>query len=575
MKFQELKKNLKKDFTGLKTIKVALLGDSATQFLAMAIKASGYEAGLNIELYEADYDLVYESLMDADHKIYKEKYDYIILFHSTEKLLQSFYKTTHRDQKEFFVSIQNYFETLTGFIRKNSSAGIILNNFNEINDGVFGNFASKTASSFIYQQRKINIALQDLAAENKNIFIADILSLVNLAGSKNVSSAKWYITSQNIFILDFLPEVAKAFTDILAALSGKIKKCLIMDLDNTLWGGIIGDDGIENIQIGDLGIGKAFTGLQYWAKELKKRGILLAVCSKNDEIIAKTVFENHPDMVLRLDDISIFVANWSNKGDNIKYIQEVLNIGMDSLVFIDDNPFERNLVKTMHPQVCVPDLPEDPANYVSYLQSLNLFETASFTEEDTIRTKQYKEESERVVLQQSFESVDEYLNSLQMLAKVEEITSYNIGRCAQLTQRSNQFNVTTIRYTEQQLTSFIEDGGKAICISLKDKFGDYGLISLVLLEPIDDAVKINTWIMSCRVLKRGVEEFAVNEMVNAALRLNATTLRGLYIPTPKNGMVKDIYSNMGFTESETGSASLQLAGFTYFKTFIQKDSHGK
>ena len=575
MKFQELKKNLKKDFTGLKTIKVALLGDSATQFIAMAIKASGYDAGLNINLYEVDYDLVYETLIDQDHKIYTEKYDYIILFHSSEKLLQSFYKTSSDRQKNFFEDRSVYFETITNLIKKNSSAGIILNNFNEINDGVFGNYSSKTASSFIHQQRKINIALQDLAASTKNIFIADLLSLVNIAGSKNVTSAKWYLTSQNSFILDFLPEVAKSYTDILAALSGKIKKCLIMDLDNTLWGGIIGDDGIENIQIGDLGIGKAFTGLQYWAKELKKRGILLAVCSKNDEIIAKTVFENHPDMVLRLDDISIFVANWSNKGDNIKFIQEVLNIGMDSLVFIDDNPFERNLVKSMHPQVCVPDLPEDPANYVSYLQSLNLFETASFTEEDTIRTKQYKEESERVVLQQSFESVDEYLRSLQMVATVEEINAYNVGRCAQLTQRSNQFNLTTIRYTEQQLTTFINDGGKAICVSLKDKFGDYGLISLVLLEPIDDAVKINTWIMSCRVLKRGVEEFAVNEMVNAALKLNTTRLNGIYIPTPKNCMVKDIYINMGFTESDAGSASLHLAGFTYFKTFIQKDSHGK
>ena len=571
MKFQELKKNLKKDYTGLKTIKVALLGDSATQFLAMAIKASGYNAGLDIELYEADFDLVYESLMDADHKIYKEKYDNIILFHSTEKLLQSFYKTTHRDQKEFFVSIQNYFETLIGFIRKNSSAGIIFNNFNEINDGVFGNFASKTTSSFIYQLRKINISLQDLAAENKNIFIADILSLVNLAGSKNVSSAKWYITSQNIFILDFLPEVAKAFTDILAALSGKIKKCLIMDLDNTLWGGIIGDDGIENIQIGDLGIGKAFTRLQYWAKELKKRGILLAVCSKNDELIAKAVFENHPDMVLRLDDISIFVANWSNKGDNIKYIQEVLNIGMDSLVFLDDNPFERNLVKTMHPQVCVPDLPEDPANYVSYLQSLNLFETASFTEEDTIRTKQYKEESERVVLQHSFESVDEYLRSLQMVATVEEINAYNVGRCAQLTQRSNQFNLTTIRYTEQQLTTFINDGGKAICISLKDKFGDYGLISLILLELKDAVCLINTWIMSCRVLKRGVEEFAVNKMIKTAEKFNCIEIKGNYISTPKNRMVSKLFENMGFTQINGNLSILKSANFIALKTNVKKE----
>lgn len=570
MTFQEIKKNLKKDFSGHKSVKIALLGDSATQFLAMAIRGSGYNAGLNIEVYEGDYDLIYETVLDTESRIYSDNFDYIILFHSTEKLSESFYKSGPEEQRGFPAKTETYFRNLIATIQKNTKAGIIITNFPEINDSVFGNFASKTPSSFLNRLRKINISLQDIAGETKNVFIADVLSLVNNEGRKNAVSAKWYITSHNVFVLDFLSVVAKCFTDILSALSGKFKKALILDLDNTTWGGIIGDDGIENIQIGELGIGLAFTELQYWAKELKKRGILIGICSKNDEHIAKEVFEKHPDMILRMEDISIFVANWSNKGDNIKYIQEVLNIGMDSIVFIDDNPFERNLVRSMCPEATVPELPEDPADYLSYLQSLNLFETVSHTEEDAVRTKQYQEETKRVVMQQSFESVDEYLASLDMEARVEEINSFNLARCAQLTQRSNQFNLTTIRYTEEQLKAFIENGGKAICISLKDKFGDYGLISLLLLGKKEHEMHINTWIMSCRVLKRGVEELAVNKAVQLARHEGCAELHGKYMPTPKNGMVKQLYRTMGFEQINDTESILKCTNFAPLKTFIKK-----
>lgn len=569
MNFNQLKKNLKKDYTGLKPVKVALLGDTATQLLAMAIRGQGFEAGLDVEIYETDYDLIYETVINIEDKLYTEKYEYIFIFQSTQKLQSNFYKLPIEQRKTFAEDQKSYLENLIQIISKNCSAKIISFNFPEINDGVFGNFASKTESSFLFQLRKFNVELQHIAQANKNIFIADVLSAVNNIGQKEAMSAKWYITSQNVFQLEFLPIVAKICTDILLAFTGKFKKCLIMDLDNTMWGGIIGDDGLENIEIGDLGIGKAFTQLQYWAKELKNRGILIAVCSKNDEHIAKEVFEKHPDMVLRMEDISIFVANWSNKGDNIKYIQEVLNIGMDSLVFIDDNPFERNLVKTMLPDVTVPELPEDPAEYLPFLQSLNLFETVSFTEEDTIRTKQYQEESKRVIMQQSFESVDEYLGSLQMEATVETINNFNLARCAQLTQRSNQFNLTTIRYTEDQLQQFLSKGGEAICISLKDKFGDYGLISLILLEKKENVAEVNTWIMSCRVLKRGVEELAVNEIVAASQQMNCDKVIGKYLPTPKNGMVKELYKNMGFVALNENESTLYCNDFNPFKTHIK------
>jgi FkbH-like protein len=241
-----------------------------------------------------------------------------------------------------------------------------------------------------------------LSQNTNNLFINDIVSLQIQFGSSFIIDNKFYINSDITFSLDFLPHVAKSTLDIIKSIEGKINKCLILDLDNTIWGGIIGDDGVEGIQIGHLGIGKAFTELQQWFKQLKERGIILAICSKNTEAIAKEPFINHPEMILKLEDIAVFIANWETKVDNIKYIQSILNIGFDSIVFIDDNPFERNFVKENIPEINVPDLPEDPVDYLSFLRSLNLFETSGFTSEDTERTHLYQEEAKRQVFKKSF-----------------------------------------------------------------------------------------------------------------------------------------------------------------------------
>jgi FkbH-like protein len=232
---------------------------------------------------------------------------------------------------------------------------------------------------------------------------------------------------------------------------GKFKKCVVLDLDNTVWGGIIGDDGLENIQVGSLGIGKAFTEFQYWVKKLKNRGVIVAVCSKNTESVAKEPFEKHPDMVLKLDDIAVFIANWENKVDNIRKIQQILNIGFDSMVFLDDNPFERNMVRENIPGLLVPELPEDPAEYLEYLYTLDLFETVSYTDNDAERTRQYQIEAQRITLFEKFTNEDDFLESLNMVSVVESFSKFNIPRVAQLSQRSNQFNLRTIRYTEADL----------------------------------------------------------------------------------------------------------------------------
>jgi FkbH-like protein len=295
------------------------------------------------------------------------------------------------------------------------------------------------------------------------------------------------------------------------------------------------------------------------------------VCSKNDELIAKEPFEKHPDMVLKLEDIAVFVANWDNKADNIRYIQSILNIGFDSMVFLDDNPVERSMVKTHIPQVHVPELPEDPSLYLDHLLKLNLFETASFSEEDEQRTKQYQEEAGRAIAQKSFTNEDDFLASLNMTSEVKPFDAFNTPRVAQLSQRSNQFNLRTVRYTEEDVKQLASSSKHAtFTFTLKDKFGDNGLISMVILEKRKEDLFIETWLMSCRVLKRGMENFTLNTLVDFAKANGFTRIIGEYIPTAKNGMVKDHYKNLGFSE-ENGTWVLNVNSYQTKKCFIHAE----
>lgn len=569
--FNELKRNLKKDFSTLKKVKVALLGDTSTQFLNQALKGTAFDFNFNFEVFETDFNQIELQIFNTDSELYSYQPDFIIIFYASHKLLNKFYKTNPSERAYFAENKIVQINDICSTINKHLNTKIILYNFPEIDDHVYGNYANKNKSSWLFQQRKLNYELAELSTNISNLFLCDLSGIQNQFGKSNMFRPSVYVNSEMVLNIDILPAVAERTISIINALDGKIKKCLILDLDNTMWGGIIGDDGLENIQIGGLGIGKAFSELQYWAKELKNRGIILAVCSKNTESIAKEPFEKHPDMVLRLDDIAVFVANWENKAANIKHIQSILNIGFDSMVFLDDNPFERNMVREHIPAITVPELPEDPAEYLEYLYTLNLFETVSISELDAERTKQYQVEAKRMQLQQSFVNEDDFLISLDMVSVVEPFNKFNTPRVAQLSQRSNQFNLRTIRYSESEITGLgINPEYCTFSFTLEDKFGDNGLICVVILKRENsDTYFIDTWFMSCRVLKRGMENFVLNTIANYAQNQKASFLKGEYIATAKNEMVKDHYKNLGFNSSD-GFWILDLKNYQNKKTFIQK-----
>ena len=573
--FKQIKRLLKQDSTNLLEVKVALLGDTATQFLATAIKGVGVERGYYINLFEAEYNQVGRQVLDPTSDLHAFGTKYTVVFQSTHKLLEAYSLVTVNGEG---LTVNGLFEERLNFVRtlcETTEGKVIYFNYPEIDDTVFGQYANRTELSFTWQIRQLNCELMRLTQEYPNLFICDIAALQNQFGREWMFDSSVYVSTEMVLSLDALPYVGSRVMDIISAIEGKFKKCLILDLDNTVWGGVVGDDGWENIQVGHgLGIGKAYTEFQEWVKKLKNRGIIIAVCSKNDEDKAKEPFEKNPEMVLRLDDIAVFVTNWENKTDNIRTIQQILNIDFDSMVFLDDNPFERNMVRENVPGVCVPELPEDPGDYLEYLYSLNLFETASYSAGDKDRTKQYQTEAKRVQAAQKFTNEADFLKSLDMVSVVEGFTPFNTPRVAQLSQRSNQFNLRTVRYTDGEIAA-LGASDKHVCLSftLEDKFGDNGLICVIIMEIRDvKTLLVDTWFMSCRVLKRGMENFTLNTMVEYAKEHDFERIVGEYIPTLKNGMVKEHYPNLGFKAIGENQYELDVNAYEPRECYIVKRS---
>jgi len=524
-----------------------------------------------LHIWEADFNQVEQQIADSASDLYEFKPEIVLIFQSSHKLLSKYNKLKPEACSSLASNEIDSIAFMTDNLNSQLEAKIIYYNYTEIDDSVFGNYALKTESSFLFQLRKLNFELMPFAANNANFYLCDLSTIQNQIGKFNFFQSSIYVNTEMVLSLDVLPLVASRTLDIIASLHGNFKKCVILDLDNTTWGGIIGDDGMENIQIGSLGIGKAFSEFQYWIKKLKNRGIIIAVCSKNTESVAKEPFEKHPDMVLRLEDISVFVANWENKADNIRHIQSILNIGFDSMVFLDDNPFERNIVRENIPGITVPELPEDPAEYLEYLYTLNLFETVSFSGEDAERTKMYQIEAQRARVQQKFTNEDDFLKSLDMVSLVEPFNKFNNPRVAQLSQRSNQFNLRTVRYTDADIEKIsLSKDYFTFTFTLTDKYGDNGLICVIILKQENEqTLFIDTWFMSCRVLKRGMKNFVLNTIVAFGLEHNFETLKGEYLPTAKNEMVADHYQNLGF-EKTNDFWIMNLKQYTTKKTYISK-----
>jgi len=449
-------------------------------------------------------------------------------------------------------------ELLSGVIaalKRNSASTIILQTLPIPPLPLFGNFDAKVPGSLRWLVSRLNTEIIGLAAETASI-IFDVAAL-----AEQVGSDLWFDPmAWNLYKIPFSSRCNAIYADhvarILGSLIGKARKCLVLDLDNTIWGGVIGDDGIEALKIGEGSAeGEAFLSVQRMALNLKERGIVLAASSKNDEAVARKPFHSHPDMLLREEDIAVFQANWLDKPSNLEAIAKFLNIGIDALVFLDDNAAERAEVRAALPTVAVPELPDDPAWYPWFLSNAGYFEAVTFSNEDRIRAQSYAANAQRALVETKARDLGDYLASLDIEVQFAPFDAIGRSRISQLINKSNQFNLTTKRYTENDVEAFEQDEhALTLQVRLRDRFGDFGMIAVVIGLASDSATKrtltMDTWLMSCRVLGRQVEEAMLREIVRQAKQRGVVTLIGTYLPTDKNGMVANHYPKLGFSEME-------------------------
>jgi FkbH-like protein len=530
-------------------VRIGLLADCATQQLTMLLKALLGEAGLHAEIYEGAFDAIEIESSRPDSGLYRFGPEAVIIVNCAQAL-----RAAHaaRPQGDTAFIAQRLARIVGAWdaIGARSQAMILQSTFASPPESHYGNFELKLPQSLHSTVAALNSAIVAAARERARVRIHDIDNVASWIGRRQFFDERLWDLWKVPCALEHLPRVARNAADVLRALRGDMVKCVVTDLDNTLWGGVIGDDGLEGIVLSAHGggAGESFVRLQHFLKQLQLRGVLLAVCTKNEEAAALAPFLEHPDMVLRREDIAVFVANWDDKATGIRRIRDTLNIGLDSIVFLDDSRFERNLVRELLPQVIVPELPEDPAKFVAHLCELNLFETAYLSNEDQQRTAQYRNEAQRRAAAATYASVDEYLRSLDMRIVISRFDPFHMPRVAQLMQRSNQFNLCTRRLTETQCAALAQDAGFVpLYAKLTDRFGDHGLISVIVLECTADALVIRDWVMSCRVLARGVEQMLMNQVFEMAAQLGLRHVSGEYIPTGKNAMVRDFFLQFGFT----------------------------
>jgi FkbH-like protein len=528
--------------------RVAVLGFCTTQYYAGVLRGLGRVSGFPLVTYEPEYDTVHQTVLDEASGLYAFEPDFVVVLTAVQALRNVLLAV---DVGRRIEAADHEAQQLVSIVERTSrmpGVTVVVNEFVLPYERPWGNLSRRISGSLADSVHRMNQGLRATADRLENVYTVDTDHVASWLGKRSWFDERLWFYSRSFCHPEALPHIAGEALDVCRAVKGKGLKCIALDLDNVLWGGTIGDDGLEGIRLGELGEGEAFVHFQTWLKELQARGIVLGVCSKNDDDKAREPFRSHSDMVLKEGDISCFIANWDDKAQNLAQLAARLNIGLDSIVFLDDSPFERNLVRELVPDVLVPELPSDPAEYVPYLESLNLFEAAQYSEEDRKRAEFYRANVLRETEQAHFANVDEYLASLEMQAAFEHFDDHHLPRVAQLVQRTNQFNLTTIRHSAAELAAFAEDEAYfPFYVALSDRFGDNGLISVVIGKRQGDVLEIVTWLMSCRVISRRLEEFVLDRLVEIARKEGMSRLHGRYVPTKKNRLVAGHYEKLGFT----------------------------
>lgn len=529
--------------------RLAILSNATIDLIVPALVATAARHGIALEAIQPSFDQVPQEALTPDSKVNSSKPD-AVLFCLDYRALPLRSSVGDPEAAEAAVQgVLGYLQSLRAGIKASSGAACIFQTFPPPAETLFGSLDSALPGTLRQLIQQVNRELAKQALSSGDVFL-DVATVAETVGLSNWHDPKLWNLGKIPFSDQLIPLYADHVMRTIAALRGKSRKALILDLDNTVWGGVLGDDGLEAIKCaqGDAR-GEAHLAVQRLALDLRQRGIILAVCSKNIDAVARVPFEQHPEMLLRLEHIAVFQANWTDKATNIQAIADELCLGVDAMVFLDDNPVERGLVRQLLPQVAVPELPEDPDGYARTLAAAGYFEAVVFAEEDLRRAGFYQDNARRVTLQKHTTGVDAYLASLDMTITFEPFDSTGRARIVQLINKSNQYNLTTKRYTDPELRDAEHDPDVfTLQVRLADTFGDNGMISVVICRPAGPGIwSIDTWLMSCRVLGRKVEHMVLLEILRHARITGIHTLEGLYLPTDRNKLVVDHYSKLRFT----------------------------
>ncbi|HXJ85593.1 MAG TPA: HAD-IIIC family phosphatase [Candidatus Binatia bacterium] len=537
----------------LQPFRLGIAGNGTSDFIRKAIIATGARHGLALNCIATGHDQVLQDSFSIDSPLNRFTPDAVLVALDWRSLPLL---PTPGDAIAAQTAIESTLDRLDSIrdaIHRHSGAVSIVQNLAAPPERTFGSLDRRLQGTLWQLIDGVNTGLAERLRSSTDVLL-DVAGLAETVGLAYWHSPSEWNLAKLPFSQAFLPLYADHVCRVLAALRGMSRRCLILDLDNTLWGGLVGDDGLKGIRIGQGdAAGEAYLSFQQHVLFLRKRGVVLAVSSKNEDETARGPFREHPDMLLREQDFSVFQANWQDKASNIQAIADILGLGLDTIVFVDDSPFERSLVRNALPSIAIPEMPDDPADYARTLSAAGYFEAVAFSDEDTKRASYYAGNAERARLERQVGDIPAYLASLEMEIDFRPFNESSRSRITQLINKSNQFNLTTRRYTEAEVEA-LETDPEALTLQarLRDKFGDNGMISVVICRCGYSGVwEIDTWLMSCRVLGRRVEEAVLGELLDHARRRGASWLRGIYRPTDRNKLVEGHYLKLGFVLVDT------------------------
>ena len=538
-----------------KSVNIAILGNCTTDFLTQALKNECEKHSISARVYNCPYNQYNQEILNKESEFYRSKPELSILFLEGKLLFPEWYEFNSliEGSKNKISLIDSVFDSLTLIlenIHSNNNTNIIINNFKIPYYSPLGILDGNYFPGLKDMVAMLNLKLDEWSADKDYIYIFDYSGLSAQFGNAKAEDPKMYYIAKNTMSFQFMNVLAREYMRYILPLKFMSKKCLVLDLDNTLWGGLAGEDGMSGISLDISGKGKSFYDFQKEIINLYNKGIILAVNSKNNVEDAMSIINNHPHMLLREHHFSSLKINWNDKFSNIKEISKDLNISTDSMVFFDDSPVERELIKSMLPEVKVVEVPADTSRYADTLKNIVEFEFLKITDEDIKRNLMYKGNQKRIELRQQFKNIDDYLASLKIKVVIEYANKFSIPRIAQLTQKTNQFNMTTKRYSQTDIENMVKSENYfVLSCQVLDKFGDNGISGVCIIKMENTCAYFDTFLLSCRVLGRNVEYAYIHKIISLLRGKSIDHIYALFIRTEKNKANEKFYAQAGFTKS--------------------------